>query len=299
MSGAPLHADVRFWRDDALPGIEARSSTYSQKAFRTHTHRECILSLVEAGGTRFHLDGAPHTARAGQLVVIEAGRPHACNPDPATGISYRLLSVASGWLVGAAGGEGRTPRFPTPVLDDPELFSAWRELHEAYVWGAPADEKQALLMACLRELVARHALPAQDGQGNQNGRNLADHAVANPGVPNPGVEEVRRHIEANPGSFEPLDALARRAGLSRHHFLRVFKAATGLPPHAFQMQQAVEHAKTLLAGGMAISQAALDAGFADQSHFSRCFREFTGATPRQYLTSRPCDAWPCRASLRA
>lgn len=290
MSGAPLHADVRFWRDEALPGIEARSSTYTQKAFRTHTHRACIISLVEAGGTRFSLDDTLHTARAGQFVVIEAGRPHACNPEPATGISYRLLSVDPGWLVGAAGGEGLAPRFPTPVLDDPELFAAWRELHEAYVWGAPADEKQALLMACLRELVARHAEAAPAP--------LAASAVANVGVANPGVEEVRRHLEANPGSFEPLDALARRAGLSRHHFLRVFKAATGLPPHAFQMQQAVEHAKTLLAGGMAISQAALDAGFADQSHFSRCFREFTGATPRQYLSSRPCDAWPCRVSVQ-
>lgn len=275
MSGAPLHADVRFWRDEALPGVEARSSTYTQKAFRTHTHRECIISLVESGGTSFSLEGVRHTARAGHIVVIEAGRPHACNPDPATGISYRLLSVASGWLAGAA--QGQALRFSSPVLDDPELYAAWRELHEAYVWGAPAGEKQALLMACLGGLVARHAELGQEGRSQGN----------------PAVDRVRRHIEANPGSFEPLDDLARRAGLSPHHFLRVFKAATGLPPHAFQIQQAVEHAKTLLAGGMAISQAALDAGFADQSHFSRCFREFTGATPRQYLTSRPCDAWPC------
>lgn len=281
MSGAPLHADVRFWRDDALPGVEARSSTYTKKAFRTHTHRECIVSLVESGGTRFSLEGAHHTARAGQMVVIGAGLPHACNPDPETGISYRLLAFAPGWLAGAAP-DNRAPRFPQPVLDDPELYAAWRELHEAYAWGAPSADKQALLMAYLRGLVSRHgeaaALPRGEG---------------NPAALNPAIAQVRAHLEATPGRFEPLDELARRAGLSPHHFLRVFKAATGLPPHAFQLQQAIEHAKTLLAGGMPISQAALDAGFADQSHFSRCFREFTGATPRQYLTSRPCDAWPC------
>lgn len=281
MSGAPLHADVRFWRDENLPGIEARSSTYTQRAFRTHTHRECIVSLVEAGGTRFSLGGALHTARAGQLVVIEAGRPHACNPDPATGISYRLLSLDEGWLAGAA--QGAAPRFPAPVLDDPELFAAWRELHEAYVWGAPAHEKQALLLACLRELVARHAEAGPAGT-----------APEHPSVANPSIAKVRRHIEANPGRFAPLDDLARLAGLSRHHFLRVFKAETGLPPHAFQIQQAIEHAKILLADGMPISQAALDAGFADQSHFSRLFREFTGATPRQYVTNRPCDGTCCR-----
>ncbi len=64
-------------------------------------------------------------------------------------------------------------------------------------------------------------------------------------------------------------------------------ACYGLPPHRYQLQQAVERAKTLLCGGASICQAALEAGFADQSHFSRRFREFTGATPRQYLASPP------------
>lgn len=285
MSGAPLHADVRFWRDENLPGVEARFSSYTQKAFRTHTHRHCLVSLVEAGNTRFSLDRTLHSARAGQIVVIEAGRPHACNPAPGAGIAYRLLALDTGWLTGASRGAGlgEAPRFASPVLDDPELFAAWRELHEAYVHGAPASEKQALLLACLRELVTRHAEPA-DGCGEPR---------------NPAVARVREHIEANAGAWVPLDELARLAGLSRHHFLRVFKAATGLPPHAYQIQQAVEHAKTLLAGGTPISQAALDAGFADQSHFSRCFRAFTGATPGQYLTSRPCDAWPARQRQRA
>jgi AraC-like DNA-binding protein len=276
MSGAPLHADVRFWRDEDLPGVEARFSSYSQKAFRTHTHRHYLVSLVEAGSTRFSLDRALHNARAGQIVVIEAGRPHACNPAPGSGIAYRLLALDTGWLAGAFRGadEDETPRFAAPVLDDPELFAVWRELHEAFVRSAPTDEKLALLLACLRGLVDRHAV------------------AATPEPQSPAVDRVRQHLAASTGTWVPLDELARLAGLSRHHFLRVFKAATGLPPHAYQMQQAVEHAKALLAEGMPISQAALDAGFADQSHFSRCFREFTGATPRQYLASRPGNARP-------
>lgn len=281
MSGAPLHADVRFWRDQNLPGVEARFSSYSQKAFRTHTHRHFLVSLVEAGSTRFSLDRALHNAHAGQIVVIEAGRPHACNPAPGAGITYRLLALDTGWLTGAFrnAGQGEVPRFASPVLDDPELFAAWRELHEAFVQSAPAREKLALLLACLRGLVDRHAAAAAREPCNLQ-------------PPNPAVDLVRQHLAASAGTWVPLDELARLAGLSRHHFLRVFKAATGLPPHAYQMQQAVEHAKALLAEGMPISQAALDAGFADQSHFSRCFREFTGATPRQYLASRTGDARP-------
>jgi AraC-like DNA-binding protein len=285
MAGAPLHADVRFWRDAALPGVEARSATYTQHAFRIHTHKDWIISLVEAGCTRFSLGPAApqplHTARAGQIVVIPAGAPHACNPEPGSGFSYRLVALAPGWLSSAAQAQGGAAlHFPSPVLDDSELFAAWRNLHEAFVWGAPAAHKQALLLACLRELSARHAAPG-----------LPNPADGNLAARNPAVALARAAIAARPGEFVPLDELARTAGLSRHHFVRVFKAATGLPPHAYQMQQAIEHAKALLAGGMAISQAALDAGFADQSHFSRRFREFTGATPRQYAENRPCENW--------
>ena len=33
-----------------------------------------------------------------------------------------------------------------------------------------------------------------------------------------------------------------------------------------------------------LSQIAAEAGFADQSHFTRTFKRFTGLTPRQYRT---------------
>ncbi len=268
MSGAPLHDEVRFWRDKALPGVEARSSTYTSNAFRTHTHRACLVSLVDNGRTRFTLEGQTRIVQAGQMAVIEAGRPHSCNPVSGSGFSYRVLAVSPGWLAGAAQEAQRPPRFASPVLDDPELFAAWAELHAAFVQGAPATDKEALLLVCLRELLARHAAPCAAAERTAS----------------PAVEAARRHMTDNAGARAPLDELARAAGLSPHHFLRVFKAETGLPPHAFQIQQAIEHAKTLLAEGAPISQAALDAGFADQSHFSRLFRAFTGATPGQYLS---------------
>lgn len=275
MSGAPLHAHVRFWRDEALPGLEARSSTYTRNAFRTHTHRALIISLVDAGNTSFFLEHTRHTAHAGQIVVIEAGRPHACNPEAGSGLSYRLLALDSAWLRGSLG--GATPRLRGPVLDDAELFSAWGELHQAFVSGAPAKSKQALLLACLHGLVSRHA-DAEPAPPN------VTHAQGNPAV-----ARACRRIEASEGQWVPLAELAELAGLSPHHFSRVFKAATGLPPHRYQMQQAVERAKALLCKGASICQAALEAGFADQSHFSRRFREFTGATPRQYLACPPAS----------
>lgn len=272
MTNAPLHSDVRFWRDPALPGVEARRSSYTRQAFRTHTHETYSVGLVEIGSTRFTLDGQPHAAKAGQLVVIHPGAPHACNPDTGSGISYRMFYISPGWLQGASPDE-TPPHFPKPVLDDPELYSLWDEMYDALVGGTAAETRQALLMACLRELTVRHAAPPGS---MPTGAHRPEK---------PAMARVREHLAASAGERVSLDDLAQVAGLSRHHFLRRFKAATGLPPHTYQLQQAVEQAKALLAGGVPISQTALDAGFSDQSHFSRLFRQFTGATPRQYSSA--------------
>jgi AraC-like DNA-binding protein len=55
-----------------------------------------------------------------------------------------------------------------------------------------------------------------------------------------------------------------------------------MPPHAFQTQVRVANAKRLLRGGSAILQVALETGFADQSHLTRCFTRFVGLTPGAY-----------------
>jgi AraC-like DNA-binding protein len=265
VSGAPLHDEVRFWRDKALPGVEARSSTYTSNAFRTHTHRACLVSLVDNGRTRFTLEGQTRIVQAGQMAVIEAGRRHSCIPVAGSGFSYRVLAVSPGWLAGAAPEAQRPPRFASPGLDDPELFAALAELPRPLCRAAHATDKR-LLMACLRNLCPpRRAVRRRRSDCKPRGG------------------AARRHKRSAPNRGA-LGELARGAGLSPHHFLRVFKAETGLPPHAFQIQQAIEHAKTLLAEGAPISQAALDAGFADQSHFSRLFRAFTGAITGQYLS---------------
>ncbi|WP_231038969.1 helix-turn-helix domain-containing protein, partial [Nitratidesulfovibrio oxamicus] len=106
------------------------------------------------------------------------------------------------------------------------------------------------------------------------------------------IEAVRRHLRDHMADQVRLDVLARLAGRSRCHLLRMFQQATGLPPHAYQTQLRVEAAKGLLAAGHSISHVAAETGFSDQSHFSRVFRDLTGATPRQYQQGGAADAAP-------
>ena len=79
-----------------------------------------------------------------------------------------------------------------------------------------------------------------------------------------------------------LDKLARRGRMSRYHFVRHFSRAVGMTPHAWQIDQRIERVRALLEQGMSLADAALQLGFADQSHFQRAFKRRVAATPGEY-----------------
>lgn len=79
-----------------------------------------------------------------------------------------------------------------------------------------------------------------------------------------------------------LTELADEVGLSKAYLVRAFKRELGLPPHEYQMQLRVAHARRLLAAGVPATQVAQDAGFYDQSHLTRWFKRVLGVTPGAY-----------------
>jgi len=60
-----------------------------------------------------------------------------------------------------------------------------------------------------------------------------------------------------------------------------------MPPHRFLLQRRVERVKHLLIEtDLPLAEIAVAAGFADQSHCTRRFRELVGITPRRFRWSR-------------
>jgi AraC family transcriptional regulator len=94
------------------------------------------------------------------------------------------------------------------------------------------------------------------------------------------AEYVEEHLVAGP----TLAQLAAVARLSVYHFARQFKAATGLAPHQYVIARRVERARQLLQTGddFSLAEVATQAGFTDQSQFSRHFKRLVGVTPGQF-----------------
>jgi AraC family transcriptional regulator len=100
------------------------------------------------------------------------------------------------------------------------------------------------------------------------------------------LSRVLNYVESNLTQDITVDQLAAVAALSRFHFSRMFKVATGYPPSRFIGRRRLELAKSLLAEGGSIADIAQLCRFSTDSNFARAFRRATGLTPAQYQYRR-------------
>jgi len=97
------------------------------------------------------------------------------------------------------------------------------------------------------------------------------------------VARSLRFVEAHSAGDCSLEMLARHAGLSRYHFLRVFRAVTGQTPRQHLIATRLRSAALALKGTRKpVTQIALDVGFGDLSHFISSFSRTFGVSPRAY-----------------
>lgn len=108
-----------------------------------------------------------------------------------------------------------------------------------------------------------------------------------PGLSRRQLQRVIDYIAENLSDNLSLAELALVAGVSVSHFKALFRRSVGAPVHQYVIRQRVDFAVRLLSRQEArLSEVAQHAGFADQSHMTRCMRRTIGVTPaalmRQY-----------------
>ena len=98
---------------------------------------------------------------------------------------------------------------------------------------------------------------------------------------------VFEFIDANLTRDVRLYDLAQLAHLSERHFIRAFRAATGVTPYSFLIEQRLHAcAKLLRIGDLPVADIALVMRFKSRPHFSSKFATLFGVTPSQYRAQR-------------
>jgi len=84
-----------------------------------------------------------------------------------------------------------------------------------------------------------------------------------------------------------LERLASQARLSKFHFNRLFKNATGMSPSQYHINLRMDAARRMLRETKkSIIAVAMDVGYSNPSHFAKLFRRETGLSPSDYRRQR-------------
>jgi AraC-like DNA-binding protein len=265
---------LRVWRVEEAPQLELRVGTGVEHPYPKHWHEEFFISAITGGAGHFQFRGRTHVATPASLVVIVPGEIHT-HYSGEGGRSFRSLHLSWSFLKEAAGEYlwygASLPEFSSGLLVDRKAFQEFVRFHRALERNETRLEHETRLLE-LCETLLRHVvnlrLPEQS-------RSLELDAV----------RRARQFLQEHFNREVSLKELSAHVNLSPYYFHRSFCKQTGLPPHAYQIQLRLLHAKMLLQQKRwSLAHVAHDAGFADQSHFTRLFKRFTGSTPFRYAS---------------
>lgn len=264
--------DPTFWRDDALPFVEARSIHDGRKVrYGKHAHDTFSIGIVTNGRCTYLNGKTRQHIGAGTVVLMNPGDAHACNPDGGAGWSYRMLYFDVSWLTGIQRelGSSRNDRFQpfsTTAAMQPELYAGPYRLYDVLT------DRQA---ECLQKHSAALAFMTTAQ------RTLTAVADA-PRYGHRGVTRAAEFIRDSYARSLKLEDICSAANLSPSYLIRAFNEKYGMTPHAYLINCRVEFSRAQLRRGRPIAEVALAAGFSDQAHLQRSFKKLVAATPGQY-----------------
>lgn len=197
------------------------------------------------------------------IVLFNPGDNHACTQSDGESLDYRGLNIPKEVMLDLT--EEVTAKrellgFSENVIIDDEAVNCLRPLHEMVMKGMGDFGKEEKLLLLISMLVQNYGQPFE--QCIPECRQEIEKAC----------EYMKRHFAER----IYLDHICRYTGLSRSTLLRAFTKSKGITSYHYLETIRISEAKKLLGQGVAPVEAAMQTGFADQSHFTNYFNSFIG-----------------------
>ncbi|WP_028315060.1 AraC family transcriptional regulator [Desulfatibacillum aliphaticivorans] len=264
--------NVRFFNLQDIPHIQAVHGLHVTNEFSRHVHDGFSIGIVLEGKRVIDQKGASVVIGPKDVFLINPGEPHACKSEDGKH-TYFTICVEPEALKSFASQISEkaqeTPYFSCLAAKDGELNSLIREFMTLVQKSGSTMEKEASLISILSTAILRY------GNDPPELRRISPHVQA--------VNRTREYIKTHYAENLTLKELAGVACLSPFYFQRLFLENAGISPHDFLIQYRIKKARKMLEQGSSLADAALDVGFADQSHFTRAFKRVTGISPGRYI----------------
>lgn len=259
----------KFWRVPHLDGLELLRGSNITHEYPPHVHEEYCVLLMLKGAESTICRGVSQIAFPGNLGFMNPDEVHASS---SVGAEYRIIRIRPDLfcriVFEAAGRDIGTPHFDRLVVDDARTFRLLLDLHLKLEQNMSSLEQESEFVSAIATLVRRQ---------------LANYPAEQPARKEPRhIKKIRDYLKSHYAENVTLSQLTSITNLSPFYLLRVFHHRVGFPPHEYQTQVRIAHARKLLLEGKPISHVAQETGFCDQSHLSRNFKRIVGMTPGQF-----------------
>jgi AraC family transcriptional regulator len=243
-----------------IGGFALSLTRYSAPVIPWHGHEEAYLTFVMSGRYRERLRGGARDCLSRALVLHPAGERHADELATRAAVCLNLHFDRS-WLRALASRGDSFER--SAVLFTPSTSAIGARLAREFRRN---DDLSAIAVeGLLLELFAEAARSSCLGTRAPSWLRKA-HAI------------LGSRFAAPP----TLRTLAAEVCVHPVHLARAFRQHYGCTVGDFVRDRRVSFAKERIRSGTPLAEVAAEAGFADQSHFTRTFRIATGMTPAEF-----------------
>jgi AraC-like DNA-binding protein len=256
-----------------VDGVELFAARLRGRPFSRHRHDVYAIGVTEEGVQAFGYRGMVERSLPGQVFVLHPDEPHDGRADGPAAFGYRQIYVNAGRIVAARQALTARPEslpFAAPVSDDAVLA---RVVRTAFATPLEPLALDALMLALAAGLM-------RCGAASRAGLRRCR-------VDLPALERGRDFLDSRLTTVKSSEVEAV-TGLDRYQFARQFRAVYGTSPYRYSVMRRLDRARDRLRAARPLAETALEAGFADQAHFTRAFKASFGMTPGRY--ARLCTA---------
>jgi AraC-like DNA-binding protein len=254
---------------DPENGVELLEAWFQGPAYHRHRHDTYAFCLTTSGVQAFDYRGTREISTPGQVVVLHPDEIHDGYAGTDAGFGYRQLYVDPALIFEAVqvlrGQVCALPFVRPPVVMNPKLSKA---ITGAFEGG--------------REPLAIDSLVVQLAEGLLDADPSCKHVPIPRHLDVAALQRARAFLDAEKTRVVRSAELEALTGLTRYDLARQFRLMCGTSPYRYLLMRRLNFAREQIARRRPLGEVALDAGFADQAHFSRMFKATFGVTPARY-----------------
>jgi AraC-like DNA-binding protein len=246
-------------------GITALSASFTDFAYKKHSHKEYAIGVTLRGIQHYNLDGSLQLSYPNGVMLFNPEQAHDGMAHDEAGLDYVMLYIEPQLLLDVTQKKDIV-RFSTPIVYDYRLEQRILTLANAIL----SKKDEALCNELLLSLTDRLI------QTNLSTDYKKDNAL---------IRKAKDMLHADFENVLKLDEICKELDLSKFKFIRLFKAHTGISPYQYFLNCKIERAKQLIEKTGDIYSAVAGCGFVDLSHLNKHFKSVYGTTAFEYMSN--------------